>query len=477
MGKELCLLAVDLGASNGRLIMGKYDGQRIDLNIIHKFPNRGYRLNTGLYWDILYLFSEIKKGLVKAVNEFGQDIKCLGIDTWGVDYGLLDKAGNLLSFPYHYRDERTRGIMEEVLAILPKEEIYQETGIQFLPFNTVFQLYADRKYRPWILDNADSLLFIPDLLNYFLTGMKFNEYTVASTSQLFNPVKGSWSGKIFAKLGLSPAVMKEIIKPGEVIGRINSQIKEECNLKGNVSVMAVGSHDTASAVAATPLADREHSVYISCGTWSLLGMELDEPLINQESLEANFTNELGVGNKVRFLKNITGLWVIQECRRIWTREGKDLTYQEISRAAEEAEPLPYKIDPNDPVFLNPDNMIEAIKEYCRRTEQPVPETYGQIARGIYESLAFSHKRVINSLEKLVNKEISSIYIVGGGSQAGILCRYTADLTEKEVIAGPVEATAMGNILAQLIGLGELKNLEEGREVVRKSVQLKKYLPR
>lgn len=475
MSRTINLLACDLGASNGRTLLARFDGNKLKLDVIHNFINGGERFNGNFYWDILALFSEIKQGIKKAVKVTDADIHSMGIDTWGVDYGLLDKNGKLMSLPYHYRDSRTDGIPKEVFKKIVKKEIYQETGIQFMQINTMFQLYAELKERPWILNNAKALLFMPDLLNYLLTGEKYNEHTIASTSQLFNSVKNTWSETIFKSLGIPVDIMQGLIYPGNKIGDLIPEIKKECDLNNDLPVMAVGSHDTASAVAATPLED-ENSVYLSSGTWSLLGMELTEPVINESSLSENFTNELGVENRVRFLKNITGLWLIQECKRIWQREGKDLSYSEISEAAVQAAPFKYRLDPDDTIFMKPENMPEAIKEYCRKTNQAVPETIGEIARGIYESLAFSYDRVIKRIEKLVDRKIKNIHMVGGGIQAELLCQYTADISKRRVLAGPVEATATGNVLAQLIGLGEIKNLKEGRELVRNSIELKEYLP-
>ncbi|AZO93791.1 rhamnulokinase family protein [Halocella sp. SP3-1] len=475
MSRAINLLACDLGASNGRALLARFDGNKLKLDVIHNFTNGGARLNGNFYWDILALFAEIKQGIKKAVKVTDDDIHSMGLDTWGVDYGLLDENGKLMSLPFHYRDSRTDGIPEEVFKKIAKKEIYQETGIQFMQINTIFQLYTEIKERPWILNNAATLLFMPDLLNYLLTGEKYNEYTIASTAQLFNPVKNTWSETIFKGLGIPVDIMQKIIYPGTRIGDLLPAVKKECGLNNDLPVMAVGSHDTASAVAATPLGD-ENSVYLSSGTWSLLGMELTEPVINEDSLKENFTNELGLEKKVRFLKNITGLWLIQECKRIWQREGKDLSYSEISEASAQATPFKYRLDPDDPVFMKPENMPEVIKEYCRKTKQAVPETIGEMARGIYESLAFSYDKVIKRLEKLVDRKIKNIHMVGGGIQAELLCQYTADISKRRVLAGPVEATATGNVLAQLIGLGEIKDLKEGRELVRNSIKLKEYLP-
>lgn len=474
MARKLNLLAFDLGASNGRAIIGQYDGTKIELLEVHKFPNGAENINGHLYWNIFDLYAQIKTGLMKA-NQAVDRIDSLGIDTWGVDYGLLDENDNLMGNPYHYRDKRTDGLLDEIFTKVSADEIYANTGIQFMQINTLIQLYAERKYRPWMLENAKSLLFIPDLLNFFLTGKKYNEYTIASTSQMCNPQTFAWAEPLFAKLNLPLDIMQDIIFPGEVIGTITENIKQQTGVNYDIPVIAVGSHDTASAVAATPLTDSENSIYISSGTWSLLGMELPEPVINELSQKENFTNEGGVNKTVRFLKNISGLWLIQECRRIWNRDGMDLSWSDISQAAEKA-PLKAIIDPDDPRFLSPENMPEAIAAYCRETNQDVPETYGEMARTVYESLAVSYKMTIERLEQMIGRKIETIHMVGGGIQAEILCQFTANITGRKVITGPIEATAMGNILAQLMAKGEIKNLEEGRELIRNSVELKTYLP-
>ena len=469
------VLACDLGASSGRAVLGSFDGKKLDLEVLHKFSNGGTYLNNDFHWDTLKQFNEIKKGIKKAVKKTSNNLDSVGIDTWGVDYGLLDKNGTLMSVPFHYRDDRTEGIMEEVFTKLSREEIYQETGIQFMELNTIFQLYAELKNRSWILDNAADLLFTPDLLNYFLTGKKYNEYTIASTSQLFNPNTNNWSDKIYDNLDFPGSIMQEIIHPAEKIGDILEKVKKECGIEGELPVIAVGSHDTASAVAAAPLQNK-NSAYLSSGTWSLLGMELEKPVINEQSLKENFTNELGVEKTVRFLKNITGLWLIQECKRIWNRDGLNLSYSDITKAAEAAEPFKYSLDPDHHSFVNPDNMPEAIKNYCRETGQEMPEEPGEMARGIYESLAVNYKEVIEKLESLTDRKIETLHMVGGGIQAEILCQYTANISKKRVVTGPIEATAIGNILTQLIALGEIENLRQGREIVRNSVELKEYLP-
>ncbi len=471
----LNLIAVDLGASNGRVILSKYDGDKIELKEIHKFLNGSERVNGNMYWDILGLFHDIKKGVMQAGRQV-KEIKSMGIDTWGVDYGLLDIKDNLLANPYHYRDSRTDDLYAEIFEKVPRDVVYNETGIQFMQLNTLVQLYADLKYRPWILENANSLLFTPDLLNFFFTGEKYNEYTMASTSQIFNPVKNKWSEKLLDRLNLPLDIFQDIIQPGQNIGGILPVVKDDCGLSGDIDLIAVGSHDTASAVAATPLFNSDNSIYLSSGTWSLLGMELDKPIINSDTLRENFTNELGVEKKVRFLKNITGLWLIQECKHSWDKVGKEYSYQEIGEAAAQDHGNIFKIDPNDSRFLNPDDMPNEIINYIKETGQKEPESIGEMARGIYESLAQYYNDIISTLERLTDKETETVHMVGGGINAEILCQFTADYTERRVVAGPAEATAIGNIITQLMAAGEIANLEEGRQLVRNSIDLKEYLP-
>lgn len=475
MNTQKKVLACDLGASSGRSILGNFDGEKLELEVLHKFINGGVYLNNNFHWNTIKQFVEIKNGIKKAIKKTNNNLDSIGIDTWGVDYGLLDNQGILMSVPFHYRDNRTNGVLKEVFRRISKKEIYYETGIQFMKLNTIFQLFAELKNRPWILENAKDLLFTSDLLNYFLTGNRFNECTISSTSQLFNPYQKVWSNKIFDSLNFPQSIMQKIINPGKKIGNILDEVRTECGLQMNIPVIAVGSHDTASAVAATPIKD-EHSVFLSSGTWSLLGTELDNPIISDKSLDKNFTNELGVGNKVLFLKNITGLWLIQECKRIWNRENKSLSYSDITKAAEKAEPFKYSIDTDHPSFVKPDNMPNAIRNYCKKTNQYIPEKPGEIARGIYESLAQNYEKVIEQLEDLTNRKIETINIVGGGMKSEILCQYTANITKRKVIAGPIEATAIGNILTQLMALGEISNLKEAREIVRNSVKSKIYKP-
>jgi len=471
---ELNFLAFDFGSSSGRAILGKYDGQKIVLEEILRFYNGTKFINNHYYWDILKLYDQIIVGIKKANEITGNNITSIGIDTCGVDYGLLDRNDNLLGYPYFYRDHRTNHLMDELWDIIPKEEIYKETGIQFMQCNTLFQLYSDLKSRPWILENTKSLLFIPDLLNFYLTGKKYSEITIASTSQFYNPIKEKWAFNLLKKLKLPLYIMQNIIYPCNEIGDLLKSIKKECSIKGKLPVVAVGSHDTASAIAGTPLDNRKDSAYISCGSWSLLGMELISPIINQLSMKDNFTNEIGLEKTIRFLTNISGLWLLYQCKKIWDKQGLEVSFKKMSESAAKAKSGQFKININDDIFLNPPDAIEAINDYCRRTSQNIPKDYSIITRGIYESLANKYKLYVEELEKIVGVKIKNINIVSGGSQSETLCQFVANTTGKKVIAGPVSATAIGNIIAQLLAKGEIANLNEGRKIIRESFNLKQY---
>ncbi|MFW5996765.1 MAG: rhamnulokinase, partial [Lentisphaeria bacterium] len=470
------VLAIDLGASSGTAVLGSYDGKKLSFQNIHKFENGGELVSGEYYWDILKLLHEIKVAINKAAKKTDGNLLSLGIDTWGVDYGLLDKSDRLLANPYCYRDSRTDGLMEEICEKIGKENIYRLTGIQFIWFNTLYQLYADKKYRPWLLDNAESLLFIPDLLNFFLTGKKFNEHTMASTSQMLVAGDNTWATSLLDELGLPADILQNIIYPGSIVGQLSPLVKEECRLTEDINVTAVASHDTASAIAAAPLEDSDNSAYLSSGTWSLMGVEIDKPFIAEASLARNFTNEAGLGGKITFLKNLCGLWLIQECRRNWQKEGLDISYDQLDKAAWDAESGRFQIDPNHPDFKNPSDMPAAIRNYCQKTGQPEPQDYGEMARGIYESLAASYGQTIRELEEATGKEITSLNIVGGGTKVDILNQFTADTTGKKVICGPDEATAIGNIIAQLMAAGEIDDLQQGRDLVRETVEIKTYYP-
>lgn len=471
---KLNLLAFDFGSSSGRAILGKYNGRHIVLEEILRFVDGNQFVEGHHYWDIIKLYNQIIDGIRKANRITKNRISGIGIDTCGVDYGLLDKNNNLMGYPYFYRDHRTDSLMDEVFSIVPKEEIYQETGIQFMNCNTLIQLYSDLKKRPWILENAQSLLFLPDLLNFLLTTKKYSEYTVASTSQFFNPTKEEWAYNILKKLNLPKDIMQPIIHPGNEIGDLSDNVMKECSILTKVPVITVGSHDTASAIAGTPLEDRDRSVYISCGSWSLLGMEFTSPIINQQSMQYNFANELGIEKTVRFLTNISGLWFLDQCKRCWEKQGQEVSFQELSRLAAQKEANNFRIDINDEIFLNPTDPIKAIQDYCKKTNQNIPEDNIVVTRAIYDDLAHKYKYYIEKLEEITGKKIRNVNIVGGGSKSETLCKLVANITGRRVIAGPENATAYGNIIAQLIAKGEIKNLKEGREIIKKSINLQQY---
>jgi len=468
------MLAFDFGASSGRAILGIFDGNKLITEELHRFSNDPVNVRGNFYWDILRLFHEIKQGIIKCVNVGHKDIDSIGIDTWGVDYGLLDERGNLLGNPYHYRDTRTDGIMEEVFKIIPKGELYQKTGIQFMKFNTIFQLYSTKLNTPSMLDQAKTLLFIPDLLNYFLTGVKVTEYSIASTSQLLDPQTRTWSDEILDKLELPRQMLTDIVPSGTIIGKLSKTLAQELGI-GEVNVVASASHDTASAVTAVPAANRDY-VYISSGTWSLMGVEADEPIINEMSSQLAFTNEGGVSNKIRFLKNIMGLWLVQECKRQWNKEGDNCSFAELEKLAREAKPFVSFVDPDDDAFMTPGNMPEKIRAFCKKTNQPVPESKGEVIRCVLQSLALKYRKTVESLEQILGKELPVVHMVGGGIKDTLLCQFTANATGRKVIAGPVEATSIGNLMTQAMALGKINSLQEIRQVVKNSFETTEYLP-
>lgn len=475
MGKNLKMLAFDFGASSGRAMLGTFNGDIITLEEKHRFSNDPVNVRGSLYWDVLRLFHEIKQGILKCANTGNKDIDSIGIDTWAVDYGLLDQKGNLLGNPYHYRDARTVGMLEEAFKTVSKEEIFNQTGIQIMELNTLYQLIALKRSQPEMLENAKTLLMIPDLFNYFLTGIKLTEFTNASTTQLYNPVKDRWAAELMDKFGIPDHIFTEVIPAGSIIGPLSQEICSEVGM-GPVPVVAVASHDTGSAVAAVPVTGQEDFVYISCGTWSLLGVESSEPIITPKSLELNFTNEGGVNHTIRFLKNIMGLWLTQECKRQWDREGANLSFAELEKLAWEAKPFISFIDPDDHSFLAPGDMPGRIQEFCKNTNQPVPESKGEIIRCIAQSLALKYRYTVEGLERILDKKINVVHMVGGGIKDKMLCRFTANATGREVVAGPVEATSIGNIAVQAMALKEIGSLSQAREIIRKSFPMEVYQP-
>jgi rhamnulokinase len=458
-------LAIDLGAESGRAVLGTLENGRLALEELHRFPNTPVRLPTGLYWDTLRLFHEIRHALAICGRERKIALDGIGIDTWGVDFGLLGSDGALVDNPRHYRDARNNGMLEKTFAVVPREEIFRQTGIQFMQLNSLYQLHAMKLNGSPALRAATRLLFMPDLLNYWLTGVAKAELTIASTSQFYDPVRKQWAAYLFGRLGLPAEILPEIVAPGTKLEALLPEIAESSGLAGGTPVYATACHDTASAVAAVP-AEGSGWCYISSGTWSLMGAEVDAPVINETSLALNFTNEQGAGRKVRLLKNIAGLWLLQECRRDWALQGREYSYAVLTRMAEEAESCGAIIDPD--AFHSPGHMPEQIAEHCRGTGQAIPDQPGQMCRCILESLAATYAKVLANLETLTGARIDRIYIVGGGSQNTLLNKLASAATGRTVIAGPVEATAAGNILVQAIGAGVVSGLDEARAVVGRS---------
>lgn len=465
-------LAIDLGASSGRGIIGSIENGKITLRELHRFSNDPVMTPAGFFWDTYRLLFEIKTAINKAALE--GELDTIGIDTWGVDYAYIDKAGAMLSPAYHYRDLRTAETMPLVHEIVPSDELYKITGIEEMSFNTVFQIAADLKNRPWLVANAEKILFTPDLLGYLLTGKCASEYTIASTSALMNASERDFSPELIDKLGIPAHIFAPVVQPGNVLGELDDKTSSETGAKG-VKVVNIGSHDTSSAVLAVP-AEGEDFLFISSGTWSLMGIESENPVINDVSLKYSFTNEGGVFGRVNIMKNIMGLWLIQESRRQWKREGKNYTFDEMSEAALASQPLRSIINPDDALFATAGDLPGRIREYCRNTNQPEPENVGQIVRCIFESLALRYRWTAEKLEELTGKKYNVINMIGGGTKDELLCTFTANGTGREVYAGPIEATAIGNILMQAYAAGEIKDVHEARDIVRNSFEIKKYAP-
>ena len=467
------MLAIDLGASSGRGIVGAFDGQKLSLKENHRFSNDPVILGGRMYWDILRIFHEIKQSIAKTVLD-GDAIRSIGIDTWGVDYALLDASGRMLANPYHYRDARTEGVVSYVGRFFAPSELYAQTGIQCMNFNTIFQLVCDLRDDPKMVENASRMLNIPDLLNYFLTGNMANEYTILSTGALLDAHKRDYANELIVKAGIPQRLFGEIVQPGASVGKLLPQVQGEVG-KLDAEVLTVASHDTASAVIAVPTQEKEF-LFISSGTWSLMGTELDAPKINAETEKYNFTNEGGVNNTIRFLKNIMGLWLIQESRRQWRREGKEYSFAELEALAKEAKPFKCFIDPDHPGFVAPGDIPTRVREFCQKTGQYVPETVGEIMRCIYESLAMKYRYTAETIGKLTGISPRVIHVVGGGTKDGFLSQMTADACGIPVCAGPEEATAIGNLLVQLMAAGEAKTLSDARAIVAASFACKHYAP-
>jgi rhamnulokinase len=474
MSNQLEFLALDLGAESGRAVLGQFDGERLRLSEVQRFPNGPVRLPDGLHWDVLRLWTEIKRGLALAVQEHGADLAGVGLDTWGVDFGLLDRDGALVSNPYHYRDSRTDGMLDEAFRRVPRQEIFEQTGIQFMQLNSLYQLLAMVVGRSPALDIAETFLTMPDLFNYWLTGRKVCEFSIATTTQCYDPRQGDWARPLLERLGIPTHIFPEIVPPGTVLGELLPTVAEEVGVSG-LPVIAPACHDTACAVAAVP-AEGPDFVYISSGTWSLMGAELPEPVINEQSLAFNLTNEGGVGGTFRFLKNITGLWLVQECRRAWARQGEEFSYDDLTQMAAQATPLQSVVDPDYGEFLKPGDMPARIRAFCEMTDQPVPQGKGAVVRCALESLALKYRWVLERLEEILGRRLEPIHIVGGGTQNWLLNQFAADATGRRVVTGPIEATAAGNVITQMMALRHIASLEEGRQVVRNSFDVVTYEP-
>ncbi|MBO5789464.1 MAG: rhamnulokinase, partial [Clostridia bacterium] len=466
------ILAFDFGASSGRAMLATYENGKIDMQEIHRFSNDPVYVGDTMHWDILRLWFEIKQGIIKAL-QLGP-VDAIGIDTWGVDFALVDQRGELLGNPVHYRDSRTDGMADEVANIISYHELYTRTGTQTLRFNTIYQLYYLAKYRPDWLERTDKMLFIPDYFAYLLTGEMRGEMTIASTSGFFDPYQKTWDTELLEKLGIPTRILPTLIRPGDVYGTLTPRLCEELGCQP-IPVIAACTHDTASAVVAAPASEDEF-VYISCGTWSLFGTELKEPCITPESEAVQYTNEGGWDGTIRFLKNIIGLWLIQESRRQWMKEGATVSYADLEREALACEPFKCFIDCDAPEFEIAGDLPGRVREFCRVTGQYVPQTRGEIMRCIYDSLAMKYRTNFEKLSVISKKEFHHIHMLGGGIKDTLLCRLTADATGAKVLAGPVEATVMGNIAVCLISLGELADIKEAREAIANSQTLAVYQP-
>ncbi len=474
MDKNYCFLAFDIGATSGRSIIGELKNGRLDMKELTRFPNKMVRVGDKFFWNIYSLYEALKEGL-HAASESGLNPDAVGIDTWGVDFVYLGKDDSILGIPRSYRDPYTEGIPEEYFKSVSRREVYDRTGIQIMNFNTLFQLFAARKEKSSLLDAAENILFMPDALSFLLTGKKICEYTIASTSQMINPWTKSCDHGLLEKAGISPSLLLPLTMPGTIIGNVRESIMKECRLKGTIPVIAVGGHDTASAVAAVP-AENPNFSYISSGTWSLMGVETDEPIVTDDSFRNNFTNEGGVDGKIRFLHNITGMWLLEQCRREWENEGKKFIYDDIVRMAESQKGFISLVNPDDASFANPESMTSAIISFCEKTNQKAPRSEAEFVRTIFDSLALKYKYVLDRLQSMAPFKVEKIHIIGGGSQNKLLNQFTANSTGLPVVAGPAEATAIGNIMMQAKGLGVVSSLHEIRQVIQRSVTPEMFLP-
>jgi rhamnulokinase len=467
-------LAIDLGAESGRAVLGNLgDSVKLQMKVLHRWPTGMIDVLGTLHWDILGIYREIVNGINACATECGDNIDSIGIDTWGVDFGLFDEQGTLLGNPVAYRDQHRILAMDEFLTKMPRERLYELTASQINYINSIFQLYAFAREKSPQLKITRDLLFIPDILNYFLTGNKATEFSFATTSQLYNLRTMAWENEIFTKLGISSNMMQQVVPHGTVVGKLTEGICKETGVKA-IPVLTVGSHDTASAVAACPIPG-DNAAYISSGTWSLMGIESREPIISSQAFKYNFTNEGGICDTFRVLKNLTGLWLLQECRREWLKT-KEYGYAELSNMGMKTASIGAVIDPNAAEFIKPESMPQAIADYCRAKGLPVPQSIGEFVRTIMESLALAYRYTLSQLEEISGRKLTQINIIGGGSQNQMLCQFAADANGLPVYAGPVEATAIGNLLVQAMALGKIGSHRELREIVKRSFPLTEYKP-
>lgn len=482
MAETVNFIGVDVGASNGRLLLARFDGSRFDLEVLHRFPNNVVHVTDQYHWDALRIWAEVQEGLRKYVQQHGRSLAGIGVDTWGVDFGLLDAAGRLLGNPVGYRDPRTNGMPDAMCQVVPKREIFDLVGTHFIQFNTLIQLFAMRRHGDPQIDMASTLLMMPDLLNYWLTGVKAIEYTIASTSMMLHARKRRWVTELFERLDLPHWILPPLVQPGQRLGSFLPAVADETGLAESTSVFTVGSHDTASAVAAVPGLDHD-SLYISSGTWSLTGAEIPEPVLTDEALRYGFTNEGGVGNTIRLLQNFTGLWLLQASQQQWQREGTSYTWDQLMAAAQTAPAFQCLVNPDAHEFLAPSQMVHTIRAWAQRTGQPAPETVGEVVRCCLESLALNTRWGVEVLEHVTGRGANTpdgpyqvIRIVGGGSQNRLLAQWIADACHRLVVTGPVEATALGNVMMQAIAMGHITNVAEGRAVIAASVEQEQFEP-
>ena len=471
-------LAIDMGASSGRHIIGHFDGKRLNLEEVYRFENGPVEMAGSLYWNFPGQWGHVAAGLQAAGALYGANIVSVGVDTWGVDFGLLGRNDTLLGIPFCYRDPRTDGAMERAFEIVSRDDIFANTGLQFMQFNTLYQLLAMKWAHSPVLDMAERFLMMPDLFHWLLSGVKANEFTNSTTTQFYNPLTGNWAVNLLERFGLPTDIFAPVTMPGTVLGKLTPNVAKASGLSA-ANVVLPGTHDTASAVMAVPTSrptGQTDWCYISLGTWALLGVETEKPIVNAQVAEFNFTNEGGVGNTMRLLKNISGLWLIQECRRVWNQAGRNWDWEHLNALAANAPSLAAFINPDEREFLSPTDMPEAIRQYCSRTGQTVPQTEGAILRCALESIAMKFRYTLEMCESLTGTKIDTVHIVGGGTKNRQLCQAAADACGRRVVAGPIEATAIGNLMMQAVASGDVSGIPQAREVVRDSFEVIEYLP-